>query len=266
MGWEAETLAAAQFLTSGAAPCLHLPWPLYHLHPCPAPVSENRRVLPTPSPNLRCSSCPEVGGREKQAAGTLKFLISISTKGRENLRSRTGSAAGSHRDGGTPGPAGSEPGCFASPPSASLPFQRERIIQSCDPKSWVCPAAKRLGSLRRSPGVIRQLQGGIHPVRLLAGSVLVAVWPLVTACLSSGSESPGQGPRDDAAPRSALTRASRASLPLPQLRAPIGVAPRRPGPPSALATRLSTRGAGKAIVTRPACVPQGPGRSAPVLG
>lgn len=89
----------------------------------------------------------------------------------------------------------------------------------------------------------------------------MAVGLLVTACLSSprrptGSESPGQGPRDDAAPRSSLTRASKASLPLPPLRAPIGVAPRRPGPPRALATRLSTRGAGKAIVTRagtPAC-------------
>lgn len=41
-----------------------------------------------------------MGGREKQAAGTLKFLISISTKGRENLRSRTGVL---HGAAGTPG-------------------------------------------------------------------------------------------------------------------------------------------------------------------
>lgn len=98
MRWEAKTLAAAQFLISGAAPCLHLPRPPYHLHPCPAPASDNRRVPPTLSPHLRCSSCRDVGGREKQAAGTLKFLISISTKGRENLRSRTGVLQGAAGD------------------------------------------------------------------------------------------------------------------------------------------------------------------------
>lgn len=38
------------------------------------------------SPHLRCSSCQEVGGREKHAAGTLKFRISISTSGRGNLQ------------------------------------------------------------------------------------------------------------------------------------------------------------------------------------
>lgn len=118
MRWGAKTLAAAQFLTSGAAPCLHLPRPPYHLHPCPAPASDNRRVLPTLSPHLRCSSCREVGGREKQAAGTLKFLISSSTKVRENLRSRTGVLQGPAGTRGHAAPQG------PSSPRAGLPHHQ----------------------------------------------------------------------------------------------------------------------------------------------
>lgn len=106
-GWEVKTLlAAAQFLSSRAALRLHSPQPPYQLQPCAAPASASRRVLPTPSPHLRCSSCREVGGREKQAAGTLKFLISISTKGRENLRGRTGELHGAAGTRGHPAPQG----------------------------------------------------------------------------------------------------------------------------------------------------------------
>lgn len=190
--WDTKTLAAAQFLTSGAAPCLRLPQLPYHLHPCPAPASDNRRVLPTPSPHLRCSSCREVGGREKQAAGTLKFLISISTKGRENLRSRTGSAARGHRDTGAPGPAGSE-----SPPPDLPHHQAPPFLYRGNESSKVPIQKVGFARLQSGTGVSSTHLGSSASSKvgsILFGSALVpslCLW----GCSSPPASAPLAGPR-----------------------------------------------------------------------
>lgn len=228
-----------------AAPCC-LPIPQGCSLPAPATATLPPSSLscshqwqegpPALSPHLRRSSCREVGGREKQAAGTLKFLISISTSGRENLQRRRGLLQWAGRDTGTLSPAES-PVQLNSHPGTSFPLT-EGITQNPAPKRGLpgCKAAR--GALAPTWGHL--------PAPWWGPYCSASPWLRLSGCSAAQCSLPwlptwGQSPQgrdrgEAAAPRSSLTSSLGHSPP-----SPIGVPPCCPSP---TATRLLTRSAG----------------------
>lgn len=133
-----------------------------------------------------------MGGREKQAAGTLKFLISISTKGRENLRSRTGVLHGAAGTGGHPAPQGPSSPLAGLPHHQALPFlyrgnESSKVqikkVGFARPQSGTGVSSTHLGSSASSK------VGSI----LFGSSLAPSQW--LWCCLSPPASAPLAGPR-----------------------------------------------------------------------
>lgn len=219
-GGEAETPAAPCSLPVPQG--CSLPAPTTATLP-PSSLSRSREWQEGPpalSPHLRCSSCREVGGREKQAAGTLKFLISISTSGRGNLRRRRGLLQGAGRDTGTLSPAESCPAQLT--PRHLLFLHRGNNPKCCSKNEFAWLQSSTGGSSTHLGSSASSMVGSILlcsslalSQRLLGCSVLPALAPVV------GSESPGQGPRGGCSASFQFNQQPRALPSLCRWRAPV---------------------------------------------